>query len=90
MGPGGIFGRVVQWLTNEVIVKGLADNPAFQRFAVRSSQQAKDLSKSASAAVRNFAESENVAQLRKVCFPLFSFPCCVPPSDAPSSARRCM
>lgn len=60
------MGRIIQWLANEVIVKGLSNNPAFQRFAVRSSQQAKDLRKSASAALKNIAESENAAQMRKV------------------------
>lgn len=68
MGPGGMFTRVIQLLVNEVIVKGLSNNPAFQRFAVRSSQRAKELSKSASESMRVMAESENVNQLRKVCF----------------------
>lgn len=66
MAGGGFMTRVIQWLANEVIVKGLSNNPAFQRFAVRSSQQAKDLGKSASAALKNIAESENVSQMRKV------------------------
>lgn len=68
-GPGGIFGRIAQWLANEVIVKGLANNPAFQRFAVRSSQRATELSKSAAEAAKNMSESEGVAQLRKVRSP---------------------
>lgn len=66
MGPGNVFGRVAQWLANEVIVKGLSNNPAFQRFAVRSAQQAKELSKSASKAMRDISENQNVAGLRKV------------------------
>lgn len=66
MGPGGFFGRVAQYLANEVIVKGLANNPAFQRFAVRSSQQAKELSKSAAEAAKNMSESETFVQLKKV------------------------
>ncbi|KAI0565200.1 hypothetical protein FGB62_21g418 [Gracilaria domingensis] len=57
MGPGGLFARVAQWLANEIIVKGLANNPAFQRFAVRSSQQAKELSKSAAEAAKNISEN---------------------------------
>lgn len=72
MGPGGLFGRVLQWLASEVIVKGLANNPSFQRFAVRSSQQAKELSKSATNAMKSFAESENISQLRKVCMTSFT------------------
>lgn len=66
MGPGNLFARVMQWLASEVIVKGLANSPTFQRFAVRSSQQAKELSKSATDVMKNIAESENVSQLRKV------------------------
>lgn len=66
MGPGGIFARVAQWLANEVIVKGLANNPSFQRFAVRSAQQAQQLTKSAAEAAKTMAESENISQIRKV------------------------
>lgn len=68
MRPGGFFGRVVQWLANEIIVKGLSNSPAFQRFAVRSSQQAKELSKSAAEAAKNLSESDSVQQLRQVCW----------------------
>lgn len=67
MGPG-FFGRIVQWLANEVIVKGLANNQAFQRFAVRSSQQAKEISKSAAEAAKSISESQSVNQMRKVSF----------------------
>lgn len=66
VGPGGLFGRIAQWLANEVIVKGLSNNPAFQRFAVRSSQRANELTKSAAEATKNLTESEGVAQFRKV------------------------
>ncbi|CAN8077073.1 unnamed protein product [Agarophyton chilense] len=65
MGPGGLFSRIAQWLASEVIVKGLANNPAFQRFAVRSSQQAKELSKSAAEAAKNLSESESFVQMKK-------------------------
>ena len=66
MGPSGLFARVIQFLANEVIVKGLSNNPSFQRFAVRSSQQAKELSKSAADAARSLSENQNVVQIRKV------------------------
>lgn len=66
MGHGSMFGRVIQWLANEIIVKGLSENPAFQRFAVRSSQQMQDLTKSAAEAAKSLSASENVVQLRKV------------------------
>lgn len=82
MRPGGLFGRIAQWLANEIIVKGLANSPAFQRFAVRSSEQAKELSKSAAEAAKNLSELESLQQLRKVkqdlaltlCFCLSSSP----------------
>lgn len=67
MGPGGLFARIAQWLANEVIVKGLSNNPAFQRFAVRSSEQAKQFSKNASKTAKNMADNEKFVQLRKVC-----------------------
>eukprot|EP00177_Eucheuma_denticulatum_P005407 GFKZ01009832.1.p1 GENE.GFKZ01009832.1~~GFKZ01009832.1.p1 ORF type:complete len:103 (-),score=14.64 GFKZ01009832.1:438-746(-) len=60
-----LFSRIAQWLANEVIVKGLSNNPSFQRFAVRSSQQAKELSKSATEAAKNFSQAESIQQLRK-------------------------
>lgn len=72
MAPG-FYGRIVQWLANEVIVKGLSNNPAFQRFALRTSQQAKELSKSAAEAAKNMSEAEGVVQLRKVRSALYSF-----------------
>ncbi|CDF32607.1 unnamed protein product [Chondrus crispus] len=65
VGPGGLFGRIAQWLANEVIVKGLANNPTFQRFAVRSSQKASDLSKNATEAAKTISESESLAQFRR-------------------------
>lgn len=65
-GGNPFFQRIMQWLANEVIVKGLANNPAFQRFAVRSSQQARELTKKTSEVVKNLSESQNVDMLRKV------------------------
>lgn len=66
MSMNNFFGRIFQWLANEVIVKGLANNPSFQRFAVRTSQQAKELRKSAGDAVRNIADSQAAGDVRKV------------------------
>ena len=34
----GLFGRVFQYLVNEVAVKGLAESQTFQRFAMRTHQ----------------------------------------------------
>jgi hypothetical protein len=63
-GAGNLFARVFQWLANEVIVKSLANNHAFQRFAVRSSQHARDATRQASDVARALTESETLAQLR--------------------------
>lgn len=62
--PSQLFARIFQWLANEVIVKGLSNNRAFQRFAVRSSQQAAEASKAASEAAKALSENQNVAQLK--------------------------
>lgn len=50
-------------------MKGLANNPTFQRFAVRSSQKASDLSKNATEAAKTISESESLAQFRRVSHP---------------------
>jgi hypothetical protein len=63
-GAGGLFARVFQWLANEVIVKSLANNHAFQRFAVRSSQQARDASRQVAEVARSLTESETLSQFR--------------------------
>ncbi|XP_027926180.1 uncharacterized protein LOC114183368 [Vigna unguiculata] len=36
--------RVVSYVVNEVVVNGLANSPAFQRFAVRTSRRIEDIS----------------------------------------------
>eukprot|EP00871_Galdieria_phlegrea_P006030 jgi/Galph1/914/GphlegSOOS_G5726.1 len=38
-----LVSRVAHWFANQVIVKGLANSEAFQRFAVRSSQAIEEL-----------------------------------------------
>lgn len=50
-------------------MKGLANNPTFQRFAVRSSQKASDFSKNAAEAAKTISESESVSQFRRVSHP---------------------
>jgi exonuclease VII large subunit len=62
--PGSFFARVFQWLANEVIVKSLANSPAFQQFAVRTSAQAREATRQAAEAARALAESAPVVQLR--------------------------
>ncbi|XP_009623094.1 uncharacterized protein [Nicotiana tomentosiformis] len=46
-GGGNFLHRVISYVANELIVNGLANSPAFQRFAVRSSKRMEDLSKMA-------------------------------------------
>nr|XP_009794599.1 PREDICTED: uncharacterized protein LOC104241356 [Nicotiana sylvestris] len=46
-GGGNFLHRVISYVANELIVNGLANSPAFQRFAVRSSRRMEDLSKMA-------------------------------------------
>ncbi len=65
MAPGNFFARVVQYLVNDALVKVLANNRAFQQFAVRSSEQAKALSKNAEEAARAIANSPTITEARK-------------------------
>ncbi|XP_013723511.3 uncharacterized protein LOC106427326 isoform X1 [Brassica napus] len=55
-GGGNFIGRVISYVANELIVNGLSNSHAFQRFAVRTSKRIENISKMA-------AESkEKVAQ----------------------------
>ena len=49
--------RVVGWVANEIIVKGLAENAAFQRFAVRTAASAENLTKNVKDAAAPLSES---------------------------------
>ncbi|CAL9138957.1 unnamed protein product, partial [Musa acuminata var. zebrina] len=44
MAGGNFLGRVISYVVNEVVVEGLANNRAFQRFAVRTSKAIEDVS----------------------------------------------
>ncbi|GKV06044.1 hypothetical protein SLEP1_g17978 [Rubroshorea leprosula] len=44
MAGGNFMHRVISYVVNEVVVNGLANSPAFQRFAVRTSKQIEDIS----------------------------------------------
>lgn len=41
-GGNGFLGRVAQWVVNELVVDNLANNPSFQRFAVRTAKAVED------------------------------------------------
>ncbi|KAF1883855.1 hypothetical protein Lal_00038347 [Lupinus albus] len=43
-GGGNFVHRVLSYVVNELVVNGLANNPAFQRFAVRTSKKIEDIS----------------------------------------------
>ncbi|XP_042491345.1 uncharacterized protein LOC122071128 [Macadamia integrifolia] len=44
MAGGNFMGRVVSYVVNELLVNTLANSPAFQRFAVRTSKRIEDAS----------------------------------------------
>ncbi|KAL5550503.1 hypothetical protein UlMin_000679 [Ulmus minor] len=44
MAGGNMMNRVLTYLVNELLVNGLANSPAFQRFAVRTSKRIEDVS----------------------------------------------
>ncbi|CAH2074587.1 unnamed protein product [Thlaspi arvense] len=46
-GGGNFIARVVSYVANELIVNGLANSHAFQRFAVRTSKKIENISKMA-------------------------------------------
>ncbi|XP_065854772.1 uncharacterized protein [Euphorbia lathyris] len=56
MAGGNFMHRVVSYLVNEVVVNGLANSPAFQRFAVRTSRRIEDISKLAEKKKQELAE----------------------------------
>ncbi|XP_044474015.1 uncharacterized protein LOC123202256 [Mangifera indica] len=47
MAGGNFMHRVMSYLVNEIVVNGLANSPAFQRFAVRTSKRIEDISNKA-------------------------------------------
>nr|XP_019710740.2 uncharacterized protein LOC105058807 [Elaeis guineensis] len=61
MAGGNFLGRVISYVVNEVVVEGLANNPTFQRFAVRTSKTLEELSTKAAQ-----AREELVEQLKDV------------------------
>ncbi|KAG9157893.1 hypothetical protein Leryth_000075 [Lithospermum erythrorhizon] len=55
-GGGNFIHRVLTYVANELIVNGLANSPAFQRFAVRSSKRMEDLANIAVQKKKEIAE----------------------------------
>ncbi|WCJ28049.1 hypothetical protein M5689_009758 [Euphorbia peplus] len=56
MAGGNFVNRVLSYVVNEVLVNGLANSPAFQRFAVRTSRRIEDVSKLAAKKKQDLAE----------------------------------
>ncbi|KAK1280023.1 hypothetical protein QJS04_geneDACA002790 [Acorus gramineus] len=44
MAGGNLIGRAMSYIVNEILVEGLANSAAFQRFAVRTNKKLQDIS----------------------------------------------
>ncbi|XP_047976824.1 uncharacterized protein LOC125219025 [Salvia hispanica] len=55
-GGGNFIHRVLSYVANELIVNGLANNPSFQRFAVRTSRKMNEISEIAAQKKKELAE----------------------------------
>ncbi|KAG5253385.1 UvrABC system protein [Salix suchowensis] len=56
MAGGNFMHRVISYVVNELVVNSLANSPAFQRFAVRSSRRIDDISNMAAKKKQELAE----------------------------------
>ncbi|KAF8022137.1 hypothetical protein BT93_G2321 [Corymbia citriodora subsp. variegata] len=56
MAGGNFLHRVISYLANEIVVNGLANSPAFQRFAVRTSKRLEEVSSMAAQKKREIAD----------------------------------
>ncbi|KAB1224373.1 hypothetical protein CJ030_MR2G006764 [Morella rubra] len=56
MAGGNFMHRVMSYLVNELLVNSLANSPAFQRFAVRTSKRIEDISSKAAQTQQELAE----------------------------------
>ncbi|KAB2035432.1 hypothetical protein ERO13_A04G092400v2 [Gossypium hirsutum] len=55
-GGGNFMHRVISYVVNELVVDRLANSPAFQRFAVRTSKRIEDISSMAEKKRQELAE----------------------------------
>ncbi|XP_039142579.1 uncharacterized protein LOC120279956 [Dioscorea cayenensis subsp. rotundata] len=70
MAGGNFLGRVIGYFVNEIVVEGLANNPAFQRFAVRTSKAIEEVTNKAAQVREEIVEqmkdaSKNVDSFKK-------------------------
>uniref|UniRef100_A0A0D9W6Y5 Uncharacterized protein n=1 Tax=Leersia perrieri TaxID=77586 RepID=A0A0D9W6Y5_9ORYZ len=56
MAGGNLFARALSYVVNEFIVEGLANNRAFQRFAVRTNRSLESLSSKVKEARKDLSE----------------------------------
>ncbi|KAG6643430.1 hypothetical protein I3843_09G207300 [Carya illinoinensis] len=56
MAGGNFMHRVMSYLVNELVVNSLANSPAFQRFAVRTSKRIEEVSSKAAQKKQELAE----------------------------------
>ncbi|XP_021289827.1 uncharacterized protein LOC110420785 [Herrania umbratica] len=56
MAGGNFMHRVISYVVNELVVDRLANSPAFQRFAVRTSKKIEDISSMAEQKRQELAE----------------------------------
>ncbi|KAG7960884.1 hypothetical protein I3843_10G149500 [Carya illinoinensis] len=56
MAGGNFMHRVMSYLVNELIVNSLANSPAFQRFAVRTSRRIEEVSSKAAQKQQELAD----------------------------------
>ncbi|XP_043710141.1 uncharacterized protein LOC122659046 [Telopea speciosissima] len=59
MAGGNFMGRVISYVVNELVVNTLANSPAFQRFAVRTSKRMEDVSNMAARKRQELQEQLN-------------------------------
>ncbi|KAJ3708151.1 hypothetical protein LUZ61_011856 [Rhynchospora tenuis] len=56
MAGGNFLGRVMSYIVNEIVVEGLANNRAFQRFAVKTNKAIQEMSSKAAQAKEELLE----------------------------------
>ncbi|PWZ41374.1 hypothetical protein Zm00014a_021562 [Zea mays] len=65
MAGGNLFGRALSYVVNELLVEGLANNRAFQRFAVKTNRTLESLSSKAKEVREELSEQLKEARGQK-------------------------
>ncbi|KAG0461055.1 hypothetical protein HPP92_021352 [Vanilla planifolia] len=91
MAGGNFLGRIISYVVNELVVEGLANNPSFQRFAVRTSKTLQDLSTKAEQTKQELTEQIREASKNFDVNPTLFFSLyCNSPSSRPSRDSNAM